>query len=848
MRVSSTEAEAGSKANSGANSGADTTERSDVVDLTVVIPAYNEQHRLAPTLEAITNHLQAQGTWQSSWELIVVDDGSTDDTRALVAAAAAHNPRIRLLTEESPRNRGKGHALRRGVLASRGRRILLTDADLAAPISELDRLAQALDAGHTAAIGSRARPGATIERRQHPLREYLGRAGNVLVRATTLPGIRDTQCGFKLFDGDRARTAFAASRLDGWGIDVEVLRHFRRAAWPVTEVPIRWAHQPGSKVRPLDYLRMLTELTRLRTRAVHRTDALAAALFLLLAVALYAGRWTAPNHTYLPNSLQDQTQWEWFFAVTADNVRHLHNPLFTTLQGYPAGVNLMANTAMLGVTVPFTPVTLLLGPSVALLLAQTLGIAATATTWYWLLLKRLVHHRPAAFTGAALAAFAPPMISHANAHPNFTVLFMIPLIIDRVLRLPTGQRPVRDGAVLGLMLTYQVFLGEEPLLLTAIGLTLFLTAYALTPPSKATTMARHLLKGTAIALAVSLPLLAFPLYWQFAGPQSYDSILHGTGRGVANSPRALLSFSSASALAGDNDSATALSLNPTEQNAFYGWPLALLATAIAVRLWRHPQVQAPVRALATTAAGAAWLSLGPRFQVPWTQVTVPGPWALLDRLPLFESVIESRVALVCAPALGALLALAAAVTGGRGRALTLTAVTAALLPIVPAPLPTTERPPVPAFFTDGTWRSYVDVKKGESLVPVPLPNDGDATALHWQTAAGLGFRLAGGYFNGPSSSWNRAGVYGAEPRYTSNVLREVRYTAVVPKIDAATRKQARADLAYWRAGALVLAPQTFDRALKTTVDELVGRKGKWIGGVWVWDLDGEGTMTTRSSG
>ncbi|MCX4763769.1 glycosyltransferase family 2 protein [Streptomyces sp. NBC_01275] len=810
------------------------TAEADVLDLSVVVPAYNEERRLGPTLDALTRYLEraerAGDRW-GTWEILVADDGSTDATREIVALR--RDPRLRLVS--APARRGKGHALRLGVAASRGRRVLVTDADLAAPAEELERLEAALADGRAAAaIGSRAVPGATLGERQHRVRELVGTAGNALIRATSVRGIRDTQCGFKLFDGDRARAAFAASRVNGWAIDVEVLRHFQRSGWPVAEVPVHWSHRPGSKIRPPDYLRFLVDLARIRLPRPRPADMLAAFLFLAMAVALCSGRFFDPAHRYLTDSLQDQNQWEWFFAVTADNVSHLRNPFFTDLQGFPDGVNLMANTAMLGLSVPLTPVTLLLGPALALSLVMTLGLAATAAAWYRLIVKRLVRQRGAAFAGAALAAFAPPMVSHANAHPNFVVLFMIPPIIDRALRLTTGARVTRDAIALGLLAAYQFFLGEEPLLLAALGMLLFAAAYAAVRPQVARRAVGPVLRGLAIAAAVCLPLVVYPLAWQFSGPQSYTGIDHGDAVGTANSVRALLSFAERSLIAGDAARADALSLNPTEQNAFYGWPLALLALAITVRLWRRPAV----KALACTAAGAAVLSLGPRVPLPLTDTTVPGPWALLDGLPLFESVIESRVALVCAPALGMLLALAIGDLARARRLGTqyagLLAVCLALLPLVPAPLKSEPRTEAPAFFTDGTWKSYV--RAGETLVPVPLAEPEDAEALHWQTAAGLGFRMPGGYFNGPYGDGDRTGVYGVPLRWTASLLRDVRYTGVVPVIDARARAEARQDLAYWRAGALVLAPQKNDDRLRETVRKLVGRPGRQVGGVWVWDL------------
>ncbi|WP_079125423.1 dolichyl-phosphate beta-glucosyltransferase [Streptomyces lushanensis] len=918
-----TEATAPTAATAGVGDGAGAGR----VALTVVVPAYNEEARLRPTLDAVRAHLRADPDRWGEWELIVVDDGSTDGTAAIATEAAAHEPRIQVLRSDG--NHGKGHALRQGVLASRGRRVLVTDADLATPIDELDRLDKQLTAdGDGAAIGSRAHPDASIEVRQLALREWLGRLGNRLIRLVAVDGISDTQCGFKLFDGERARAAFAESRLDGWSIDVEILRHFRRSGWPVTEVPVRWAHQPGSKVRPLDYGKVLLELARLRAgeraadrangrkagqaagqadggagrgrdrdvpgaggpRGLRRTDLAVAGLFLLVSLFLYKGLWADLDHGYLADAGSDQNQWEWFFRVTADNVVHLRNPLFTTLQNFPDGVNLMANTVMLGLSVPLTPVTLVFGPTVTWALVLTLGLTATAVSWYRLFARRLVRDRRAAALGAALAAFAPPMMSHANAHPNFLVLFMIPVIIDRALRLcaamdddneeAEGRRVLRDGALLGLFVTYQIFLGEEPLLLAVMGMLLFALAYAVVRRDVARAALRPLLLGLGYALQVCLPLLAFPLYWQFFGPQSYHSVLHGDNAG--NSPLAFLEFSGR-ALLGDETTADALAMNRTEQNAFYGWPLIALAFGIVVWLWRL----AVVRALAFTAVAAALLSMGPKVRIPFTDVVLTGPWRALAHQPLFESVIESRVAMICAPALGALVALAAdrltaqraqaevdpaagtdaemeadagtgtesgrSGAGGRAagtrrrrhRLVGLAAVAAALVPIVPTALPVRDRPDVPRFFADGMYRAYVS--EGESVVPVPLPDPGSAEALHWQSATGLGFSVPGGYFNGPWGE-NRMGIYGAPARYTSNLLREVRYSGRAPVIGPNWRAQARFDLSFWRAGVVVLAPQANDAVLYETVEKLLGRPGKRIGGVWIWDLPPTGGAGAARTG
>ncbi|MFJ6798370.1 dolichyl-phosphate beta-glucosyltransferase [Streptomyces sp. NPDC091268] len=797
------------------------------VGLSVVIPAYREEARLAPTLDAVRDHLDAHvGPGPADWEVVVVDDGSPDGTADIVLKAA-DDPRIRLIRSEQ--NRGKGNALRLGVLGSLGRRVLIMDADLATPIEELAKLERALagDEQLDAAIGSRAHRDSAIERHQGVLREALGRIGNRFIRLVAVPGIRDTQCGFKLFDGDQARTAFGASKLDGWAIDVEILQYFRRKGWPVAEVPVRWAHQDGSKVRLLDYLRTLGELMRLNAAGLT-----VAALYLLASLYLYQGLWGGLGGSVLADSLQDQNQWEWFFAVTADNVSHLRNPLFTDFQNMPDGVNLMANTVMLGLSVPLTPLTLLLGPTFTLALVFTLGIAATAWAWYWLIHRRLTESRLAAAVGGALAAFAPPMVSHANAHPNFVVLFMIPLIIDRALRLCEGKNAVRDGVLLGLFSAYQVLLGEEPFLLAAMGMLIFALSYALHDREAARRAARPLGRGLAVAAAVSVPLVAFPLYWQFFGPQSYHSVLHGD---EAGNPLRALSEYSAHSLFGDPENASKLSINTTEQNAFYGWALLALAAGITVWMWRRPAV----RALGVTAAVAAVFSLGPQVRFENLGFTLPGPWALMRHLPLLESVIESRVAMICAPVFGLLIALALDRFIGFGarehRVLGYLAVGAALVPILPLPLAVKDRAPVPAFITQGRYEDYLPA--GRSLVPVPLPDPAVADALHWQSSTGFRFKLAGGYFNGPWGP-DRIGIYGAAPRMLSNLLSDIGWGAAPPVVTDQMREQALRDLDSWKAGALVL-PQRHEHAaeLRGTLTELLGREPEEVADCLVWRVD-----------
>jgi dolichyl-phosphate beta-glucosyltransferase len=208
--------------------------------LSVVIPAFNEERRLPETLGRIQTYLDGRGV---GYEVLVVDDGSRDATAA-VARAGGRN--VTLLRHDD--NRGKGHAVRAGMLAARGELRLMTDADLSTPIEELARLEDGLARGFDVAIGSRAVAGARIEVHQPAYREATGRLFNRLVQALLLPGLHDTQCGFKLWKGAAADSAFAACRLDGFSFDVEALYVARRRGLRILELPVVWRNDAATRV------------------------------------------------------------------------------------------------------------------------------------------------------------------------------------------------------------------------------------------------------------------------------------------------------------------------------------------------------------------------------------------------------------------------------------------------------------------------------------------------------------------------------------------------------------------------------------------------------------------------
>jgi dolichyl-phosphate beta-glucosyltransferase len=238
--------------------------------LAIIIPAYNEQERLGPTLARIAEYAR---TLDFDTEIWVVNDGSSDDTAKLVKCVAESEPLVHLLDCEQ--NQGKGAAVRRGMLEIDAEWLLMSDADLATPIEELDKLWPHVNEQTPIAIGSRPLKESELEVRQPWYREFMGRAFNLAVRTLGIKGIADTQCGFKLYRQDVARDIFSRSKIDGFGFDFEVLMIARDLGYAIAEVPIRWQHKEGSKVNLLrDGVRMLRELMLLRVAGRSRRIAL----------------------------------------------------------------------------------------------------------------------------------------------------------------------------------------------------------------------------------------------------------------------------------------------------------------------------------------------------------------------------------------------------------------------------------------------------------------------------------------------------------------------------------------------------------------------------------------------
>ena len=233
------------------------------MSVSVIIPAYNESARLPLTLRATVDYFKAR---PEPFDLLVVDDGSTDDTAQVVEDFARQNPTLSIQCLGYGGNRGKGYAVRFGMLRACGDLRLFCDADLATPAEEYEVVRAAMERERTPiGIGSRPLRTSSLLVHQPWYREWLGRGFNKAVQAFAVPGIADTQCGFKVFTAEAATDVFSRCRLDGFAFDSEALYIARRLGYGIAEVPIRWSHKEGSKVSMVrDGLRMLRDLSLIR--------------------------------------------------------------------------------------------------------------------------------------------------------------------------------------------------------------------------------------------------------------------------------------------------------------------------------------------------------------------------------------------------------------------------------------------------------------------------------------------------------------------------------------------------------------------------------------------------------
>ncbi|MCW3814613.1 hypothetical protein ONA91_09110 [Micromonospora sp. DR5-3] len=591
-------------------------------------------------------------------------------------------------------------------------------------------------------------------------------------------------------------------------------------------------HLDPAVPRPARAARLLAVLLR------HRADLLAGLLFALLAGWLTHGLWPTPGQRVLALNPADQTLYEWFLAV--DSRAWLGDfSLLTDRLNAPDGVNLMANTTVIALGVLFAPVTWAFGAPVTFALLAAGNLAGTAVAWYLLFTRTLRARRLAAGLGAALCGFGPGMVSQSNGHLHMTAQWLVPVIVWLVVRLlraadPAGRpagpdrRRLASSAVgLATAVTAQLFVGEEVLFLTAVTLAMMALAYGLTDRALLRRALPEFGGGLMIAAGLALLVLAYPLWYQFAGPQGVADGMFSPDYFSADLT-GWTTFSPQSVLG--NATAARLTTGPAEYNTFLGWPLLLVTAACAVWLGRRPLVVACVAGGLVMAA----LSLGSQVIIAGERTGLPAPYALLAGVPVVDGALPTRFALAVLPLAGTVLTLAvdrALAAPGRARQLVPLAVGAALLSVFPTPLPTTDRPALPEFVTAGHWRQCV--RPGEVLVPVPTATPTDPWPMRWATATNAAFGMPEGFFIGPYGPDGSA-TMGTYKRPTSALLADVAKRGVPAAIGYQQRRQAARDIRFWGASCVALtddAPHA--ESLRQTLEQLFG-PGTRVADAWTW--------------
>ncbi len=582
-----------------------------------------------------------------------------------------------------------------------------------------------------------------------------------------------------------------------------------------------------------------------------RSHLAVAAIALGLAVFVTSGLWADPYRHGLAVNLGDQAFFEWLLGYGVYVIGNGADPYFADVLNAPAGVNLAANTSITVLIVLFAPLTHLLGPQVSFVTILTLNLAGAAFAWYLFLGRYVTRHRLAAAVGGLFCGFAPGFISHANGHLNWSAGWVAPLVLWWVLKLREPGRWLRNGLILGVLVAVGFSVAAEGLFFTALASGVFLTTWALARATRGEARAAlpTVLKGLGVTAAVAGSLLAYPLYMHFAGPQSFS----GTGfnqRHYVEDAAAYVGYSSRSlaATAGFDDSD--LASNPTEETSFFGLPLVVLVVVAMALLWRSadPGRRATLRGLAVVAVVFAVLSFGPRLRVSGDEKDFPLPYAALAHVPLFDSALPARFALVVAGVIAIVLAMAVdrlltVRPAPRLRAAVVLAFALALVPLIPTALPTAQRFGEPAFIANGTWKNYV--RDGGVISALPFANNSSADAQRWQAytmaRGGEQFRIPDGYFLGPGGE-NGTGRIGPPWHRTDWILLRAARNGELADIDDRDRRQAREDFAYWNIEAVFLADQItgasgpdFRAAVEITARELLGEPER-VDDVLVWRI------------
>lgn len=568
----------------------------------------------------------------------------------------------------------------------------------------------------------------------------------------------------------------------------------------------------------------------------------------LLAVAVFARAWASPATSPNGGGVGDGALFMWFLRWTPHALLEGQNPLLGTHLNVPDGVNLMWNTSLPLPAALMTPVTELLGLSVTVTTLYTLAL--TLSAWFAsIAFRRYVGSYPAALLGGLVYGFSPAMIAQSSSHLHLTLGGVLPplmlLLVDEVL-VRQRRNPLLAGAALGALAAAQVLIGEELLAFTGIACAAMVLALLLLFPRQVPARAGRALAGIGAAAVTFAALAAWPLAFQFLGPQHVVGAIQETSRNGNDLysfvvPTRLMAVTPADTLEVSGRFVGRVG----ELNGYLGIPLVGLVLFTVARWWRS----GVVRVAFVTGLVMLVLSMGERLHIDGRILDVPLPWAAMRSLPLVESAVPTRFMLTADLFFGLLLAIFIDrarrwAVGGRLAAMVLVAAAlVALLPKVPLGAQPLAPPP---FFTGADVRR---IPADSVALVAPFPTAQAARAMTWQALADMRYRMPGGYFVGPDTQGRPK--FGPIGTRLSGWMTKIRLGWDKPNLVPELRRQLVADLTGWQVQTVIVGPMDPPSTEATMVQfftELLGRPPDRVAGVWVWWNVDRQALLARSNG
>jgi len=550
--------------------------------------------------------------------------------------------------------------------------------------------------------------------------------------------------------------------------------------------------------------------------------------YLLLAGLLFSQGWSAPNLTEIGGGIPvDARLATWFLAWTPHALLNGLNPLFSAHVDFPEGINLMWNTSLAFPALVLAPITLAFGPVVSYNALTTLAVGLSAWCAY-LAVRSLVASQLAAGLAGMLYGFSPFMVTHALGQPSVIILLYPPLVLLLLNEILIRQRRSSAGlgAGLGLASAAQLLTGEEVLATTVMFATVAVSLLAVLNWQKVRARFGFALRSMGFALAVFLPLAAYPLWMQLLGPQRVWGLLpdkYATNFLAFLVPTRLQLFTTPRLLELSHHFTTR---NFVEESGTYlGVPLVLLALAVTIFF----RSQLVVRVAAAMAILVALLAMGPTLRVGGHVTSVPLPGRLLEDKPFFSSIVPPRLApyiyLTVAVLLGVFVGAFMSAGNWRLRVGGLLATAAALLPLFPAlpyPAPPAYTPP---FFLSGDVRR---IPEGQVVLVAPFARQFNSDAMLWQAQSGMRFRMPEGYAWRPGPSRNPA------PSKLQTQMAAIQDATPAPPMTSELRNQLLADVYRQEVGTVIVGPVQGEAEMVSLFTTVLGSSPEYTGGVYVW--------------